>query len=251
MHPPLSNPKKWRALRLGAMLLLTVLMMTGCGRKGRVVVYADPWLEDYAARITEEFQREYPGVEVKLKVLSSEVVFQHLHYGEPMDVFLCFGDQWFPQPEWKRMVDRTVALAGTRAMEVQRKDTTFLKKQQAFGSQGCRVLEASDRAMRRYAESAFGPLYPSDTCSVIANFQSQLQAYLLRGWVPRGYVPAHFMRQAPPGHFVTQRNGPWIPAAFSAILLRSTPNPEAAQAFFAFVQSEKSAQILGELGFLP
>jgi hypothetical protein len=237
--------------RLGLVIFAAILLLMGCKRENRIVVYADPWLEDYAVRLKEAFQREYPGVEVKLKVLSSELVGQHLHFGQPMDVFLCFGCEGLPQKEWKQSVQATAPLAGTRVMEIQRRDSAFSAKQAAFGSQHCKVLEASDRPLRRYAESSFGPLPQPDSCTLIANFQSQLEDYMLRGWVSQGYVPAHFMRKAAAGQFVTLRNGPWITSAFTANLMSGAPHAEGSQAFFAFVQSEKSAQILGELGFLP
>ena len=85
---------------------------------------------------------------------------------------------------------------------------------------------------------------------VVANFQSQAVDYLLRGWVPAGFVPRHFARMHA-GRFRSEWLGPVIPSAFSVILLQNAPQPTLAAEFFALTKTEKSRVVLAKLGLLP
>ncbi len=244
---PLKNNRGFSRAVCWAICLL--FLLCGCGNRDRLVVYSDPWLQAYALDITAEFQRLHPDVDVELKVLSSEVVAQHLHFGQPIDVFLCFGSELYSSQGLASHVQEQHPLASTRVMHVAQRGTQFAGKQQAFGTIGCVAWEASERPMRQYAEQAFGA---TDTvaCRLVANFQAQMVDYLRRGWVPAGFVPGHFAL-SDSSQFGIVRSGPVIHNAFSALMIKDGPNPDNAEAFFALIKSEKTKELLGRLRFLP
>lgn len=233
----------WLAMLMGGML-------QGCIYRQRLVVYADPWLEAYARGMVAVFEQTHPDVEVQLKVLSSEVVVQHIRYGQPVDVFLCFGSEWYPQRDFLSKVKITLPLADTRVVEVLQADDAATLQQELFQTTSCVVVEASDRPLRRYVERAFGPFPRKQGCTLIANFQRQMVDYLGRGWAPRAYLPRHAARMGSQGWMAVDSSA-MIPHAFTAMLLEAAPHAGLAQEFFTTLQSQKSTDLLGELGFLP
>lgn len=236
-------------LPLICLLACWTILLAGCGNPDRLVVYADPWMGDYAERITAAFQASHPDTDIQLKLLSSEVVAQHIRYGQPVDVFICFGSEFLQQPDFRARVQAETVLAGTEIVFAENGQDQK-SKQVDLGTRGCYMLEASDRPMRRYVDRIWQNQIPADNCVLIANFPQQAAAYVLRGWANYFFVPTAFMAKhrklvAPLGL------GTEIPDAFSAILLDDAPNPALAREFFDFMGSEKSKQILAELKFLP
>lgn len=227
---------------------MLALACLGCANRDRLVVYADPWLLEYAEERVAGFRTGHPGTDVDLKVISSEVIAQHLHYGQPVDVVLCVGPQWLQGKQAWAGEERL--LAGTRMVEVGPSDANAARKQDALGGSGCLAIEASGRPLRRLSEQWLGSLPAGEGCTLIANFQRQMQDYMLRGWVSRGLVPEHFARRHAT-NLVRHREGPWVSGFFAGILVADAPHPELARAFFEDLGSEKSREALGRLGFVP
>ncbi|MFN8396123.1 MAG: substrate-binding domain-containing protein [Bacteroidia bacterium] len=227
---------------------LIALACMGCANRDRLVVYADPWMEDYAMEMVADFQLSHPSTDVDLKVLSSEVIAQHIHYGQPVDVFLCFGKSWIAGA--KDWVGEERALAGTRLVEVGPRNPDLVRKQDALGGSGCIVIEASDRPLRRLSDIWMRLDSTEHRCTLVANFQRQMEDYLLRGWVSRGLVPEHFAK-ANAGQLIQYRQGAWFSGVFSGILLQDAPHPDLAREFFEQLGAEKSKETLGRLGYLP
>lgn len=230
------------------MAWLIAMACMGCANRDQLVVYADPWLEDYALVMVEEFRATHPQTDVDLKVLSSEVVVQHLHFGQPIDVFLCFGRNWIGvRQDW---VGEELALSGTRVVEVGPRNPGLVRKQDALGGSGCIVIEASDRPLRHLSDMWMRLDSAEHGCTLIANFQRQMEDYLLRGWVSYGLVPEHFAR-ADSARLVRYSQGAWFPGVFTGVLVHDAPHPGLAREFFEQLGSEKSKETLGRLGYLP
>lgn len=233
-----------------ATVLLLLLQVAGCANQERLVVYADPWLSDYATQMTDAFQQTHPETEIQLKIISSEVIAQHVRYGQPVDVILCFGCEFLQQPDFRDKIEAQTALAATHIVKLSQANTAFAAKQAAMQTTASTMMEASDRPMRRYVEQAgFEHRIPQKD-RIIANFQRQAADYLLRGWVPQGFVPENFKKMHPQ-QFVEIGRGPLIPNAFEAMLLANAPHKQLASEFFTLTSSEKSRKVLGELGFVP
>ncbi len=238
-----------RLLRITAGFLL-LLQTAGCADQDRLVVYADPWLSDYATRITDAFQQTHPETEIQLKIISSEVIAQHVRYGQPVDVILCFGCEFLQQPDFRDKIEAQTTLSATHIVKLAQAGTAFETKQAAMQTTTSTMLEASDRPLRRYVQQAgFDQTIPQKQM-IIANFQRQAADYLLRGWVPQGFVPENF-KKIHTQQFLEIRRGPLIPNAFEAVLLKTAPHQALAADFFTLISSEKSRKVLGELGFVP
>jgi ABC-type molybdate transport system substrate-binding protein len=196
------------------------------------------------------YQLEHPETEIQLKVLSSEVIVQHIRYGQPVDVFLCFGCEWYQQPDFRTKISTESTLAASQVVLLQRKDSLATSQEQRLQTQSAVMLEASGRPMRLYTEQSGLSKAIAKEQLLIANFQQQAADYLLRGWVPKGFLPVHFARQHP-AQFEMVQQGPLITNAFTAILLQNASHSAIAAEFFAFANSEKSKAILAQLRILP
>ncbi|MFM2376241.1 MAG: hypothetical protein RLZZ165_1338 [Bacteroidota bacterium] len=224
-----------------------VLSIQACQPSKRLVLFADPWLEEYADSLTMLFGRSHPDVDVELKVVSSEVAVQHIRYGQPVDVFLCYGLEMFQGADFRSRIAHVHPIADSRILEVHGPPHP---NQARFATGGCSMVEASDRPSRIYAERSFGDIASGPGCVIIANFQSQAADYLRLGWVPGGYVPSHFAASLPDG-FERVRQSGRIRDAFAAALMADRPDPEEAAAFWELLRSEKSCLLVEKLKFLP
>jgi hypothetical protein len=232
------------------LLIVLLALLAGCGNKNRLVVYADPWLSEYAQRVTAVFQIAHPETEIQLKLISTEVIVQHIRYGQPIDVILCMGSELYTQQDFRDEIAVETVLAPSQVVQLVQAGQDFQTKQEAMGTRYCTMMEASDRPMRQYVEQWEQGAVAQRSCTIIANFQRQAMDYMLRGWVPTGYMPIHFA-SAHPNQFRQLARGPLIPNAFTGILLRNAPHQALASAYFASLTSEKSIKLLGELKFLP
>jgi hypothetical protein len=224
-----------------------ILSIQACQPPKRLVLFADPWLEEYADSLTILFGRSYPEVDVKLKVMSSEVAVQHMRYGQPADVFLCYGLELFQAADFRSRIAHVHPIADSRILEVHAPPHPNRVR---FATQGCSMVEASDRPSRIYAERSFGDISSGPGCVIIANFQSQAADYLRLGWVSGGYVPSHFAASLPDG-FERVRQSHQIRDAFTAVLMDDLPDPKEAAAFWELLRSEKSRLLVEKLKFLP
>lgn len=225
-------------------------LFTGCANQDRLVVYADPWLGEYAQEMVAEFQMTHPATDIQLKLLSSELIVQHIRFGQPVDVFLCFGSEFYTQPDFRDKVSGEATLATSQVVLLEQRNLAYAAKCKALGTEHCRMVEASDRPMRRYADSFQQAAESLASCTIIANFQGQARDYMLRGWVPQGFMPAHFANSHP-AEFLELARGPLIPNAFTSILLQNAPHSGLAKDFFALTTAEISSGILAKLKYFP
>lgn len=225
-------------------LLVALLMglLTACEQP--LVVYADPWLGDYAEQMRKEFQKQHPDLKVELRLLSSELVAWHIHYGQPIDIFLCMGPEWLDSVGIQDRVEARFPLADERIAlaEVIGKDQTAY-----FKTEGCVALEATHRPARRWTEAwlAATDSVVLPDCRVYADFQGQMADELLHGWVRRAFVPASFAARHPKRLSILAE-GPVRPAAYTALRIKNGHQNEGAAAFFAFLQQEKSLKVLAK-----
>ena len=222
------------------------LLLSACQNDSSVIVYADPWLSEFADQIELVYEKEYPNRDLQVKEISSEVIAQHLHFGQPVDVFLCFGPS-FLRADVKEMIGEEVTLAASRILLLRGQSDS---RQAQFKTKGCTVVSASDRPLRNYAELAFPSYFHSDSCKIIADFPAQTQDYLTRAWVRQGFVPAHFAEQKS-AIFEVVAEGPLIVNAFCAIKPLDPPHKTAADDLMRVLSSPESKKILADLGYVP
>ena len=231
-------------MRLRTALWLAVwgLCLSACERP--LVIYADPWLGGYAEQIEREFQKQHPDTRIELRFLSSELVAWHIHYGQPIDIFLCMGPEWLDSVGIRDRVTAAFPLADERMalVEVIGKDQTAY-----FKTQGCVALEASHRPARTWTDAwlaATDSLKVPD-CRIYAGFQAQLSDQVLHGWVKRAFVPAAFAARHPK-RLAVLAQGPVHPDAYMAYRIQNGQQNEDAAAFFTFLQQEKSLKVLAK-----
>ncbi|HHG84992.1 MAG TPA: hypothetical protein ENJ82_09630 [Bacteroidetes bacterium] len=236
--------KYWLLYR--PILWLVLLLLAGCGGRERLVVYADPWLGGFAEAVVAAYAAEAPEVEVELHLLSSELVAQHLHFGQPMDVFLCFRPEIMREMGLSGEIASEVALGGIRLVLA---GVAADRLNPSLGGTVCTVIAASDRPLRRFTES--WPLaQESNSCILYSNFYRQTRDYLIRGWAGQGFVPDFFVRQYP-NVLTVKIQGPNFPSALVGFRLRNAPNPNSADKFMQLLHSEKSQSFLAEEKIIP
>lgn len=236
-------------MRPRLILLFVILSLTVWSCRRKVVVYADPWLRDYANEVVEEFEAAHHEVDVELKIISSEVIATYVRFGQPIDVLLVFGPEVIERVGVAAKLDSKHVLAQERMAWVAAKDQG---KFELFGTQGCMVVEASQRPGRLMADAfmAGNPETRRGARILIADFQRQLQDYLLRGWVPKGIVPQSFANRKSET-LQTLSTGQVIPEAYSAFLTRQAVDNPDAGTFFSFLKTKKSQEILARQGLFP
>lgn len=231
----------------GGWALILFLMLSGCNSKDQLVVYADPWIGTFAQAACDEYERQAPETEIHLRLLSTEVIAQHLHFGNPIDVIMTLDSTLLSEKGLLPSLGQPVPLAPTNLAWVQRVGELNSDIKGAGGT----LLEASDRPSRRVAEQwfAFEPhIKPQDSIT-IANFQSQVQAMLLNAWVLKAFVPDVMARKYP-NQLQIQALGPKIPGGFQAYLSPGN-NPEAGKGLIQFLQSEKCKGLLADFQNIP
>lgn len=238
-----KNIVVWLSVRL---ICVAAILFTGCQSEDAVIVYADPWLSGFADRIELEFEKQYPNRDLQVKEISSEVIAQHLHFGQPVDVFLCFGPS-FLREDVRDMIGEELHLATSEILLIRGPQDA---RQEQFKTKGCTVVEASDRPLRNYAAQAFPQYFEEDSCKIVADFPAQTQDYLLRHWVKQGFVPAHFTKVVR-NDFEIIAKGPLIVNAFCAIQPLNAPHTEAADDLMRLLSSAESKKILADLGYVP
>jgi hypothetical protein len=114
-------------LTLTHSIWLILLLLQSCTSQNRLVVYADPWLGEFADSLVAEYQSNHPATEIQLKKLSTEVIVQHLRYGQPIDVVLAFGSEWYPQPDFRTKMAKESTLAPSKVVLLKQTDEDGLK----------------------------------------------------------------------------------------------------------------------------
>lgn len=229
-----------------ASIAVLFFAFSSCDSKEPLIVYSDPWLSDYAHQIELLFEAQHPNSDIQVKELSSELIAQHIHFGQPIDIFLCFGPDLLPE-DVKGKIDAEVVLAPSRMVLVSGKADEL---QTQFKTENCVMVEASDRPSRVFAERGFSRIWKADHCHIVANFNAQAKDYLLRHWIREGIVPEHFQKNNS-AKFSVLEEGPLIVNGFSAIKMKNAVHSEAANELFRMISSEESKKILGELGYVP
>ena len=217
-----------------------VLTLCSCDRNREFIVFADPWLTDFATATVEAFEKENPDLECRVILRSSEVIAQRLSFGEPFDAVLALDAEIFAAKEIEDL-SPSFPLAETRVIRVRKKGALNPGIPRAGGT----MMEASDRPLRRATDKWIAQntsLLQKDSL-FIANFQYQAVEYLIHGWVRFGFVPEHLTRLFP-GQLELMEQGPGIPGGFHAYT--NTRSAEKGERFTKFLASQKCRQLLAD-----
>ncbi|MEM0998761.1 MAG: hypothetical protein AAGN35_17005 [Bacteroidota bacterium] len=232
-----ARPSKWCR---GAFFAFFLVWLGGCAESNRLVVYADPWLGEFPARALAAFSAEQPATQVELRILSSEVVAQRLHYGDPIDIFLCFRPEIMRERGLSRQIAAEMVLADLDLVVVAPRVEI---RQPKLGAINCQSLPADGRPLQRYIADWSDA--PEDSCTVTADFCRQTQDYLLRGWTGRGILPGFFARRHA-DRLEILRAGPSYSGAFTALKISETPHRSPAVDFMKFLATKKCQSLLAE-----
>jgi len=233
-------------IRFSWICLCCALLLMGCGGKERLVVYADPWIGSFAEAACTAFE-EQEEVDIHLRLLSTEVIAQHLHFGNPIDIIITLDQDILEEKNLLEDLDTPIDLLPTNLALVEVKGDL----NPGIPGAGGVMMEASDRPGRRTLEKweAYAPgTLPKDSIT-IANFQSQAEYLLLNAWVKRGFVPDVMVRQHPEALQVIDL-GPALPGGFQAYAAPGN-NPEAGSRLLDFLRSEKCKTLLAGFQNIP
>lgn len=218
--------------------LLAGLVFLSCGDSKRLVVYADPWCGDYAQAVVDAFQNQEEECEVELRILSSEVIAQHLHFGQAVDVALLLDSSLLGEKRLRGNLAEEIPLAEAKLVRVERKGSL----NPGVPGAGGLVVEASGRPVRRWTDRWLGK---NEEKLLVGNFYKQTRDYLLRGWGGEGIVLASLAAEYP-NVLEVKAQGPDLPGGFRACRFSDSINEDAAVKFLDFLASEKSIELLGD-----
>lgn len=219
-------PEVWEIMPM----LLLLICLSSCQSSPSLIVYCDPWAELQVHDQLVSFQETHPEIQWEMKILSSEMIAQHIKFGQPIDVFIACGDYFSPEsPQGDFGITglrgSEAPLGNDRVVEVQ---VLPSPNQSRFNSQHCQMIAASDRPLRVYTEMWNPTASNSIKCRIVANFFRQTCGYLLQGWVGSGYVFESFALQHPDKLEIKEK-GPEINHVYRAVMLNNCPHPESAQ----------------------
>lgn len=236
----------------GYLILLACLIPMGLaflipGNQDRFILYADPWLEPFLEATLKTWQNEHPETETEIRYLSSEVILQHHHYGQPLDLMLLL-EPGASQADTASF-QHNQYLAGLNLARVKVRQP---KQVSAFRTEGCLLFAATGRPLHDLSTQWIKTQkLSSPECLIYGNFYTQMRDYLLRGWIPEGIVYGFFAAQHPDLLTVTDTWSPDGGAAAMARIPHAAPHPEAAQAFLTLLVKNKLGQLLDGSGSIP
>ena len=241
--------RKNRLARLGQIGLMTLLF--GCQPQPRLVVFADPCLEEVARALLTQPETGFKVDEISLKIISSEVIAKYVAYGEPMDLFFSTDpailvECGVPQAKRKK-AGEALKLAATHLVWVEAPKVN----QARFNSENCWLRAASDTPLRNYTDDWFASRseLPQPDCWITADFYKQMRDYLVRGWVSNGII---YESEALSVSSLKQiAKGPRIEGVVSIFWFNEGPNSTEGKRLWDELQSDKSKSILGGYGFIP
>lgn len=211
-----------------------------------LTIYSDPWLKGYTLEMKAAYEELYPGRWVEVRFLSSELVAWHIRYGQPIDVFVCMGPEVLDSLGLRGRVKREVVLAdeGMALVEV-----VGANQEAYFRTEGCIGFEGTHRPGRRWAEQWLAnSSLVSGGCKVYAGFQSQMEDYLLRGWIKQGIVPGAFARRHPERLRILAQ-GPVHEGGYVALDVSDGKDKWVVD-FLELLRSEKSLEVLAKEGLI-
>ncbi len=230
--------------QLGWFLLGILLVGTGCKNQNKLVVYTDPWAGDFVTAAVEEFNGEEKW-DINLRILSTETILQHLHFGQPIDAVVLLDTGLIHVQGMVDDLEGIQTLAPARVVRARRLGPLNPNIPGAGGT----VLEASHRPTRRWTERWLGTTTFPDSVRY-ANFYKQCRDYLLRGWVRDGFVLESLAKTYPDRLEVMER-GPEIRGGFVTARPKTGRNPLGGQKFSDFLQSEKTQNLLAAYHLIP
>lgn len=233
-----------------------MVLLAGCGgasTEGEVVVFAAASLTDAFDDIGDAFTAANPGVTVTYNFAGSQTLATQINEGAPADVFASANQTQMDavadggglaaeaQPFTANVLEIAVEPGNPLGIEtladLARPDVTL-------------VLAAAEVPAGQYAREA---LANAGVTVEPASLEQDVRAVLSRvslGEADAGIVYASDVASAGDEvEGVPIPDGQNVPATYPIATLAEAPNPEAADAFVAFVLSEEGRAILADHGF--
>jgi len=255
--------------RVTEILAVLMLFMTACGNEGTggsgseetvegtVTISAAASLTDAMDEIAEKFMEEYPEVQVDYNFGGSGALSQQIVQGAPADLFLSASEEHFQAAVDEGFIDEENSTDLLRNELVlitpQGNDavTSFEGLSEAeqiamgtpesvpAGAYGAEALE-SMRLMENL-EGAF--VYAEDVRAVLT--------YVETGNVDAGLVYRTDAETSDKVEIIeTAPDDTHAPIVYPAGMIKDSQNPEAAEKFYDYLQSEEALEVFKDYGFV-
>jgi molybdate transport system substrate-binding protein len=243
--------------------------VTGSGSPaaaGDLTIYAASSLKAAMARIKPAYETAHPGATLTISTDSSSALETQIEQGAPADVFLS-ADMANPQ----KLVEADLA-AGAAVPFAGNKLTIIVPKANKAGitspadlaSSGVKVIAAGDAVpITKYATQLVANLakeagYPADFAAAyaanVASREDNVGAVVAKIELGEGDAGIVYLTDAKASTKVTTVDVPDnanVPAEYAGVVVKTSRNAAAADAFLAWLTGSGGRAILGNLGFLP
>ena len=240
--------------------------LTGTPPAVDLTIYGAASLKAALGKIKTAYEAAVPGTTITIATDSSTALATRIEQGAPADVFLS-ADTKNPQS----LVDKGFALApitnfagNLLTVIVPADNPAGIKTPTDLASPGVKIITCGDNvpiakyAAQLVANLAKLPGYPADFAAKykanIASKEDNVAAVVSKIELGEGDVGIVYVTDAKSSGKVTTipvPDGSNVPATYGGVVVKASPNADAANAFMTWLAGPDGQAILASLGFLP
>jgi molybdate transport system substrate-binding protein len=230
-----------------------------------MTIYGAASLSSVLAKVKTRYEADNPGTVLTISTDSSSALETKIEQGAPADVFLS-ADTANPQ----KLIDNGLADGGLvrfagnlLAVIVPGGNPAGVKTPADLANKGIKVIAAGDTVpITKYANQlvanlARQPGYPADfvaryTANIVSK-QDNVSAVVAQISLGEGDAAIAYVTDAKTTTKVAIVDVPAaanVPATYAGVVVKGTPNPDAAWAFLAWLAGPEGQAILASAGFL-
>jgi len=231
-----------------------------------LTIYAAASLKVALARVKTTYEAAHPGTTLTISTDASSALETKIEQGAPADAFLS-ADTTNPQ----KLVDKGLTVGGVTkfagnllAVIVPQANPAHIGSPEALANSGVMIIAAGDAVpITKYANQlvanlAKEPAYPADfaaryTANIVSK-EDNVSAIVAKVELGEGDAGIVYVTDAKTSTKVTVVEVPSsanVPATYGGVVVKSSPSPDAAAAFLAWLAGPDGQAVLAGFGFLP
>ncbi len=246
-------------------LAMTLGACGGGGSSIELTIYGAASLKGVLTRAAADYEVTHPGTNVTLSTDSSSALKIQIEQGAPVDVFLS-ADAANPQA----LVDQGLAAGGAQTFAVNQlavivplDNPAGIRTPADLAKPGVRIIAAGDEvpitkyATQVVANLATQPTFPLDLPGAydanIVSKENNVRATIAKIELGEGDAAIVYVTDARASTKVTTielHEAANVRASYAGVVIKTSPNPEAAQAFLTWFAGPDGQALLSEFGFM-